>query len=80
VALLILVQAVPSMAQKTVGYGEISCTSWTKEHRTSSVMSLAYSGWVLGFVSGVNAVGILLENKSRDFLRTAVAKEIIDLD
>jgi hypothetical protein len=76
-ALLILVQVVPSKAQKTVGYGEISCKLWTEERRTKSVMSLAYSAWVLGFVSGVNAIGILEFDESHDFLRTAVAKGMI---
>ena len=77
VVLSILVQATPSRAQKTVGYGETSCKSWTKERRTETAMSFAYSGWVLGFVSGVNAIGILMSDESRDFLKTAVAKQMI---
>jgi hypothetical protein len=77
VVLLILVQATPSRAQKTVGYGETSCKLWTKERRTETAISLAYSGWVLGFVSGVNAIGILTSDESRDFLKTAVAKQLI---
>jgi hypothetical protein len=60
VVLSILVQPTPSRAQKTVGYGETSCQSWTKERRTETAMSLAYSGWILGFVSGVNAIHILM--------------------
>jgi uncharacterized membrane protein YjfL (UPF0719 family) len=78
VVLSILVQATPSKAQKTVGYGVTPCKSWTKERRTETAMSLAYSGWVLGFVSGVNATGILTDT-SRDFLKTAVAKQMIAL-
>jgi hypothetical protein len=77
VVLSILMQATPSRAQKTVGYGETSCKSWTKERRTETAMSLAYSGWVLGFVSGVNAIHILMADKSQDFIKTAVAKGMI---
>ena len=69
VVLSILVQPTPSRAQKTVGYGETSCQSWTKERRTETAMSLAYSGWILGFVSGVNAIHILMVDQ--DFLKTA---------
>jgi hypothetical protein len=75
VVLSILVQATPSRAQKTVGYGETSCQSWTKERRSETAMSLAYSGWILGFVSGVNAIHILMVDQ--DFLKTAVAKGMV---
>ena len=77
VVLSILVQATPSRAQKTVGYGETPCKSWTKERRTETAMSLAYSGWVLGFVSGVNAVQLLTADKSQNFIKTTVAKQMI---
>lgn len=77
VVLLVLAWTIPSSAQNTVGYGRISCELWTKERRSESAMSLAYSAWVLGFVSGVNAIGILQANESQDFLRTAVLKDMI---
>jgi hypothetical protein len=76
---LILATVTPAMAQKTVGYGEISCISWSKERKADTPMSLAYSGWVLGFVSGVNAIGILQSNASSDFLRATPASEMIRL-
>jgi hypothetical protein len=75
VVLSILVQPTPSRAQKTVGYGETSCKSWTKERHAETAMSLAYGGWVLGFVSGVNAIHILTGDQ--DFIKTAVAKQMI---
>lgn len=73
----ILVQATPSRTQTTVGYGLTSCKSWTEERRAETPLSLAYSGWVLGFVSGMNAVHIFLADKSQDFIRATVPQQML---
>jgi hypothetical protein len=67
------------MAQKTVGYGETPCRSWSKERHADTPKSLAYSAWVLGFVSGVNAISILQSDASSDFLGARPAQEMIRL-
>ena len=75
--LMIFTPGASSRAQNTIGYGETSCRLWIKEHRTRSALSRAYSAWVLGFVSGVNAVGILSFDETSNFIRTAVASGIL---
>lgn len=77
VVFLTLVHSMPSWAQKTVGYGDTSCKLWTKERRTETALSLAYSAWVLGFVSGVNAIGMLEFDQSQNFLGKADANGMI---
>jgi hypothetical protein len=78
VALVVLTSA-PAAAQKTIGYGETPCRSWSQEHRANTPISLAYSAWLLGFISGINVVGILQADASRDFVRATSAKEVIGL-
>jgi hypothetical protein len=77
VVLCVSLPSTPVAAQKTVGYGTTSCKSWTMERRSESTASVAYSSWMLGFVSGINALGILETDESRNFLKTTVAKGII---
>jgi hypothetical protein len=76
---LVIVTSSPAAAQKTIGYGETPCRSWSEERHADTPISLAYSAWVLGFISGINAVGILQADASRDFVRATSAKEVIGL-
>ena len=37
-----------------VGYGNVSCGSWTAERTSMSWTSNAYSGWVAGYITAFN--------------------------
>ena len=46
------------------------------ERRSKSIASVAYGSWMLGFISGVNALSILETNEAQGFLKSSAAKEI----
>jgi hypothetical protein len=65
-------------AQKWIGFGGVSCGSWSEKRRTEPEVSAAYTVWVLGFVSGANVDQTILlghpdflKNTDKDGLRVA---------
>jgi hypothetical protein len=68
--------ATPAGAQAYFGYGTRTCGAWTQERHGSGEGSLAYSAWLLGFVSGANVNGYLISHQS-DFLASTDAPGII---
>jgi hypothetical protein len=61
-ALIVSICSSESSAQGThrqgimvLGVGTDSCGKWTRERRTETMTSVAYSQWVLGYVTGANA-------------------------
>jgi len=55
-------------AQKWIGFGGVSCGSWSEKRRTEPEVSAAYTVWVLGFVSGANVDQTILLGHP-DFLK-----------
>lgn len=73
--LLILTWVLPATAQNSTGYAVTPCKLWTKEREAKSAMSNIYGAWILGFVSGINAMNILTGGRPQDFLGAGVVPE-----
>jgi hypothetical protein len=68
----------PAEAQAFFGFGTKSCGAWTQERRAGDATtgSLAYTSWLLGFVSGTN-VEVVLGLDQSDFLASTDAPALV---